>query len=720
MIPTITSHLAPTLAAYVAEPALRSLIFAGAAGLAVAAFRPKNVSTRLAIWTAVLCAALAMPVLGWLLPAISLPLPVVNTGQRPTTAVSGVATSSEVPMAMRPHRFPFSRLQPAGQPGRRAGEGPVAVLADPASSSVQRELMPANHCASVTAPPFGRNDLWRATLVWLYLLFAAVLFARFLLGVILRLRLRRGSDPIDDARALTVFRQSARNLAIGSLPLLAQSNAVASPVTVGVRCPAILLPPEWRDWQHPKLSAVLAHELSHVKRRDALIRALSAIHSCLFWFSPLAWWLDCKLAELAEEASDEAALRAGADAAYYAEVLLDFFAALGAAGRRARWQTISLVQGSRAERRVDRIFHASVTARSGLGKPALCLLLACGAPAACFVAALRPSTMRAQTAPAASREIFTQSPQPNPAPRPQQNAITPPAPARVIPPVPPAPATPNPQFGKTAFPKGIARQAPPAPSAMPQPASEPLPPPAMLAALPPLPASPPPPEPRGTAPSDSASRDNAWSFNGDEGVDYAIVSGKSLFMSGSQGDRDEVEALRRKIKGDFIWFRHDAKSYVIRDPATVQEAALFFMTEQNLATEQAVLGRQQAALGKEQAAVGQRTRSTPVQVPSDLVAQLEELEARIKELGINGDQRQLDRLQEQLGHLQGELAQVQAEVARRGIGEEMRILARQQETVGREQGRLGREQARMARQASRKMRRLIDRSLARGLAKPAP
>ena len=52
-------------------------------------------------------------------------------------------------------------------------------------------------------------------------------------------------------------------------------------------------------------------------------------------------------------------------------------------------------------------------------------------------------------------------------------------------------------------------------------------------------------------------------------MDFAIVSGKSVAMNGSEDDRDEVESLRKKINGDFIWFIHNGESYIIRDAATV-------------------------------------------------------------------------------------------------------------------------------------------------------
>jgi hypothetical protein len=64
-----------SLLAQLANPAARALALAGAAGLGLAAFRVKSTSARLFTWTAVLYAALAMPLLGWMLPALAVPTP---------------------------------------------------------------------------------------------------------------------------------------------------------------------------------------------------------------------------------------------------------------------------------------------------------------------------------------------------------------------------------------------------------------------------------------------------------------------------------------------------------------------------------------------------------------------------------------------------------------------------------------------------------------------
>src|ERR1700727_1097355 len=64
-----------TILMLVADAAVRALALAGAAGLALAAIRVRSTSARLFTWTAVLYAALAMPLLGWLLPAMPIPTP---------------------------------------------------------------------------------------------------------------------------------------------------------------------------------------------------------------------------------------------------------------------------------------------------------------------------------------------------------------------------------------------------------------------------------------------------------------------------------------------------------------------------------------------------------------------------------------------------------------------------------------------------------------------
>src|SRR5215469_9333212 len=53
----------------------KTMVLALAAGFGLAVFRAKSTSFRLFTWTAVLYAAFAIPLLGWLLPPLPVPVP---------------------------------------------------------------------------------------------------------------------------------------------------------------------------------------------------------------------------------------------------------------------------------------------------------------------------------------------------------------------------------------------------------------------------------------------------------------------------------------------------------------------------------------------------------------------------------------------------------------------------------------------------------------------
>jgi uncharacterized protein (TIGR03435 family) len=107
------------------------------------------------------------------------------------------------------------------------------------------------------------------------------------------------------------------------------AETCAAPVTVGWLRPRAILPACSINWLEDKLAIVTAHENEHVRRRDPLIQWLALFNRAIFWFHPLAWWLERRLAALAEEACDEAVLRRGIGANAYADCLFDLAASIG-------------------------------------------------------------------------------------------------------------------------------------------------------------------------------------------------------------------------------------------------------------------------------------------------------------------------------------------------------------------------------------------------------
>src|ERR1700683_1296833 len=204
-----------------------------------------------------------------------------------------------------------------------------------------------------------------------------------------------------------------------------------------------------------------------------------------------------------------------------------------------------------------------------------------------------------------------------------------------------------------------------------------------------------------------------------EGHQFVISSGNtyiSVFGDsesyGTDHPSEFVEFLQEKISGDFIWFRRDGKSYLIRDPATIKRAKDFFAAVQELDRKQEGLGEKQEALGKQQEEVH-------VQIP-DMTEDLHKLEAELKKLGASGTQEDLGRIQGEIGELQSKLGDLQSVAGEEQgkMGEKQGALGEEQGKLGEMQGELGRQQEEVFKNASRQMKALIDDAVARGLAKP--
>jgi hypothetical protein len=162
------------------------------------------------------------------------------------------------------------------------------------------------------------------------------------------------------------------------------STACAAPVTVGWLRPAMILPENWGAWPQAQLDAVLVHESAHIRRRDPLVEWLALLNRAIFWFHPLAWWLERRLSVLAEEACDAAVLARGCDPHEYSGYLLELARSVGRTGARVRLGMA--MPGSALPGRIGKILAGSPVPRVSRAR-ALALALACACLSALLGAA---------------------------------------------------------------------------------------------------------------------------------------------------------------------------------------------------------------------------------------------------------------------------------------------------------------------------------------------
>lgn len=98
----------------------------------------------------------------------------------------------------------------------------------------------------------------------------------------------------------------AERLGLPACPQVRLTDAPIAPlVWSSWRRPIILLPAALlRELSGPHVLTILAHELTHVRRRDYWVRRLEMLVLVLYWWHPIAWWAIWRLRESEEQCCD--------------------------------------------------------------------------------------------------------------------------------------------------------------------------------------------------------------------------------------------------------------------------------------------------------------------------------------------------------------------------------------------------------------------------------
>ena len=142
-------------------------------------------------------------------------------------------------------------------------------------------------------------------------------------GRLIAQALRQG-QPMQTGREVLILEQMSPTPATPVTILLMPSGIRIEPGIAGLWRPRLLWPAGLSArLSDEQMTAILAHELEHVRRHDNLTAMLHMFVEALFWFHPLVWWLERKLIEERERACDEAVLQAGGQPGVYAQSLLE-------------------------------------------------------------------------------------------------------------------------------------------------------------------------------------------------------------------------------------------------------------------------------------------------------------------------------------------------------------------------------------------------------------
>jgi beta-lactamase regulating signal transducer with metallopeptidase domain len=296
---------------------IKSSVILSAAGLLAFSLRKASAASRHLVWGVAIASLLALPALSvalpsWRIAALPPLKTIVNDESRETAGFgSGGRLATAAPVAERVHR----------QPLNIGAESQASNLASPRFDEAPKPEASAWN-------GFG----WEIVMALVWLAGAVAVMARLAVGTARISLLTRQAQGVESSW-ITLARTLAVRMRLRRRVGIFKTDRISAPMTWGLIWPAVLLPKDADEWSAECRWIVMAHELTHVKRRDCLIQTLAQLACAVYWFNPLVWFAAWRLRVERELACDDHVLEAGARASDYASHLVEIASSFGAVKR---------------------------------------------------------------------------------------------------------------------------------------------------------------------------------------------------------------------------------------------------------------------------------------------------------------------------------------------------------------------------------------------------
>ncbi|MFT7055455.1 MAG: beta-lactamase regulating signal transducer with metallopeptidase domain [Roseivirga sp.] len=183
-------------------------------------------------------------------------------------------------------------------------------------TSVPQDFIATDSPKTVAIEPLAKQSPYSFWLRWtaqnadialaIWLIGALLFTIRMLGGFIFLNRLKTKAKLIEDSALLINLDQFCKQLKIKGKVLLKQSEAISSPLVMGVLKPVIIFPLGLiQALPTEEIEAILLHELAHIKRNDFLINIVINVLQVVYFYHPAFWWLNAQLDDEREYDCDE-------------------------------------------------------------------------------------------------------------------------------------------------------------------------------------------------------------------------------------------------------------------------------------------------------------------------------------------------------------------------------------------------------------------------------
>jgi len=568
----------------------------------------------------------------------------------------------------------------------------------------------------------ARSASWRSSLqgqlpsiVALWSIGAGLLALRMALGMMWVGRIGRSRTNSIHPRWQRRLDRLAERMDIARAVRLRVADDLSSPVAAGCWKPMVLVPAALiANMPLDLLEALLAHELAHIRRHDYLVNLVqSAIESLLF-YHPVVWWLSKRMRIEREQIADDIAARALGEPHRLALALheLDVFQQEQLQrldDLRGAFQLVPAANGGHLMSRIQRLIRPNQHALDW--KMALPII---GMATFCLTVYARDASPAAAQSPQATTSLAAMPDVPGARPALSSSAY------RIAV-----------QAQATARASTLARNSAPAIARAT----------AIAHAMVAIPAL-----------ADIRIA-KATESRGDA---YALVRADrdGITMSGDTRDIPQIEGARKKMHGDFIWVRHNGRSYIVQDPAVIAQAVEAWKTTEPIEKQMQALEEQMKIPEQRMEALDKQMEElsndkSPAHIAMEKYqAQMEPLEKQAEAIGRKMEalgermedanaaqretlQRQMQTLQQQMAPLSTQMEKLGALMEQQGkqievsmapiekLGKQMELESKPMEALGKQMEALGKQEEVLSKEADRRIQALLEEAVRSGKALPA-
>jgi bla regulator protein BlaR1 len=220
----------------------------------------------------------------------------------------------------------------------------------------------------------------------------------------------RQSTPLTEGPIVDMLRAIERRAGLTRAIAVSSSESSLEPGVFGILTPKLVWPARLSGHlSSGQIEAILAHEVTHVRRRDNLAAFVHLLAQAAFWFHPLVWWIGARLVDERERACDEAVVGAGSERKTYAESILKTCRLF----TESPLACVSGVTGADLKKRIEHIMLNDVRSGMTAWKKGLLAVAGCAAVAAPFVIGVMTVTPLLAQQPSSNAAFDVTSVKPN-------------------------------------------------------------------------------------------------------------------------------------------------------------------------------------------------------------------------------------------------------------------------------------------------------------------